>query len=149
MSRRARSKAALAAEAWRSIFDFIVLTADHRNAALARFGLTPNDSRALMSLDTEVGRTMRSLAAEWECDASTATWIIDRLEAKGLAERRSHAPDRRVKLVVLTSVGVETRDEMLAATYSPPPELLQMDAASLAALRDATTSLPHRRGSSG
>jgi DNA-binding MarR family transcriptional regulator len=148
MSRSAGSKATLAAEAWRSIFDFIVLTADHRNAALARLGLTPNDSRALMSLDPEVGRTMRSLAVEWRCDASTGTWIVDRLEAKGLAKRRSHAPDRRVKLVVLTSAGVETRDEMLAATYAPPPELLQMDAAGLTALRDATTSLPHRRGSS-
>ena len=145
MSRRAASKAALAAEAWRSIFDFIVLTADHRNAALARLGLTPNDSRALMSLDAEVGRTMRSLAMEWKCDASTATWIIDRLETKGLAERRPHAPDRRVKLVVLTSGGVETRSEMLSSTYAPPPQLLELDAADLVALRDAALALPPRR----
>jgi len=148
MSRRSRSKAAVAADAWRSIFDFIVLTAGHRNSALARLGLTPNDSRALMSLDHEVGRTMRSFAVEWECDASTATWIIDRLEAKGLAERRSHPPDRRVKLVVLTPAGVETRNEMLAATYAPPPELFELDAAQLVALRGAAASLPHRRGSS-
>jgi DNA-binding MarR family transcriptional regulator len=146
MSRRAASRAAVAAEAWRSIFDFIVLTADHRNRALARLGLTPNDSRALMSLDAEAARTMRSLAEEWECDASTATWIIDRLEAKGLAERRAHAPDRRVRLVVLTSTGVETRSEMLAATYAPPPELLELDTAELEALRDAAVSLPRGRG---
>ena len=144
MNPRPRSRAALAADAWRSIFDFIVFTAGHRNSALAGLGLTPNDSRALMSLDAEAGRTMRSLAQEWECDASTATWIVDRLEAKGLVERRSHAPDRRVKLVVLTSAGVETRNEMLAATYAPPPELLELDAAELAALRDAAASLPHR-----
>ena len=149
MTRRSRSKAAIAADAWRSIFDFIVLTASHRNSALARLGLTPNDSRALMSLDPEDGRTMRSLAVEWECDASTATWIIDRLEARGLAERRSHPPDRRVKLVVLTPAGVETRNQMLAATYAPPPELLELDAAELVALRGAAASLPHRRGSSG
>jgi DNA-binding MarR family transcriptional regulator len=149
MTRRSRSKAAIAADAWRSIFDFIVLTAGHRNSALARLGLTPNDSRALMSLDPEDGRTMRSLAVEWECDASTATWIIDRLEARGLAERRSHPPDRRVKLVVLTPAGVETRNQMLAATYAPPPELLELDAAELVALRGAAASLPHRRGSSG
>jgi MarR family transcriptional regulator, organic hydroperoxide resistance regulator len=146
VSRSAASRAVVAAEAWRSIFDFIVLTADHRNGALARLGLTPNDSRALMSLDAVAARTMRSLAEEWECDASTATWIIDRLEAKGLAERRPHAPDRRVKLVVLTSTGVETRSEMLAATYAPPPELLELDAAELVALRDAAVSLPRRRG---
>jgi DNA-binding MarR family transcriptional regulator len=145
VSRRATSRAAVAAEAWRSIFDFIVLTADHRNGALARLGLTPNDSRALMSLDAEAGRTMRSLADEWACDASTATWIIDRLESKGFAERRSHAPDRRVKLVVLTPAGVETRSEMLAATYAPPPELLELDAAALITLRDAAVSLPRSR----
>jgi DNA-binding MarR family transcriptional regulator len=144
MTRNPRSKAALAADAWRSIFDFIVLTAGHRNSALARLGLTPNDSRALMSLDPEVGRTMRSLAEEWECDASTATWIVDRLEAKGFAERRAHPPDRRVKLVVLTLAGVETRKEMLGATYAPPPELMELNAAELAALRDAAAPLPHR-----
>ncbi len=98
-----------------------------------------------MSLDPEVGRTMRSLADEWECDASTATWIIDRLEAKGFAERRPHAPDRRVKLVVLTPAGVGTRKEMLAATYAPPPELMELDAVNLAALSDAAASLPRRR----
>jgi DNA-binding MarR family transcriptional regulator len=48
---------------------------------------------------------MRALAREWRCDASTATWIVDRLEGKGLAERRAHATDRRVKLVVLTPRG--------------------------------------------
>jgi DNA-binding MarR family transcriptional regulator len=149
MSRIPRSKAALAADAWRSIFDFIVLTAGHRNSAMARLGLTPNDSRALMTLDPEVGRTMRSLAAEWQCDASTATWIVDRLEAKGLAERRSHPPDRRVKLVVLTSAGVQTRSDMVTATYAPPPELLELGSAELTALRDAAASLPHRPGSSG
>ncbi|HLQ48689.1 MAG TPA: MarR family transcriptional regulator [Candidatus Dormibacteraeota bacterium] len=149
MSTRSRSKAALAADAWRSIFDFIVLTAGHRNSALARLGLTPNDSRALMSLDAQVGRTMRSLAVEWECDASTATWIIDRLEAKEFVERRSHAPDRRVKLVVLTAAGVAARQEMLAATYTPPPELLELDAAELAALSGAAASLSRRRESAG
>lgn len=148
MSTTPRSKAALAADAWRSIFDFIVLTAGHRNAALARLGLTPNDSRALMTLDPEVGQSMHSLAVEWECDASTATWIIDRLESKGLAERRSHPPDRRVTLVVLTSAGVETRTEMLTATYAPPPELLELDPPELAALSDAAASLSRIRAGS-
>jgi len=136
------SKAALAAEAWRSIFDFIVLTSGHRIAVLGRLGLTPNDSRALVSLDLSVGRTMRSLASEWNCDASTATWIVDRLEAKGLAERRSDPRDRRVKLVVLTARGASTRDEMIAGTYTPPPELLSLDADQLRSLRDAVRELP-------
>jgi DNA-binding MarR family transcriptional regulator len=141
-STRPTTRAALAAEAWRSIFDFIVLTAEHRISVLGRLGLTPNDSRALMSLDERVGRTMRSLAREWECDASTATWIVDRLEAKGLAERRADPADRRVKLVVVTSQGATTRDEMIAGTYTPPPELLALDLEQLRSLRDAVRNLP-------
>jgi DNA-binding MarR family transcriptional regulator len=139
---RASTKAAIAADAWRSIFDFIVLTADHRISVLGRLGLTPNDSRALMSLNEKAGRTMRSLAREWECDASTATWIVDRLEAKALAERRTEPTDRRVKLVVLTPLGAATRDEMIAGTYTPPPEMLALDAGQLRSLREAVRYLP-------
>ena len=120
-STQCTTKAALAADAWRSVFDFIVATVDHRIEVLARLGITPNDSRALGSLAQETGRTMRSLADEWRCDASTATWIVDRLEAKGLAERWPHPTDRRVKLVVLTAQGVQTKAEMIAGTYTPPP----------------------------
>src|SRR5919197_1876290 len=110
MAKRDRKKkSAVAAEAWREIFDFIVATGGHRDAVLARLGLTPNDSRALASLDARTGRTMRELARQWECDASTATWIVDRLETKGLAERHAHETDRRVKLVVLTERGESTK----------------------------------------
>jgi hypothetical protein len=44
---------------------------------------------------------MKSLADEWRCDASNATWIVDRLEKLGLAERKTVPHGRRVKLVVL------------------------------------------------
>jgi DNA-binding MarR family transcriptional regulator len=142
VSSRSLDKSSVAADAWRSIFDFIVATSGQRNRVLADLGLTPNDSRALGSLDPEAGRTMRSLADEWKCDASTATWIVDRLEAKGLAERTSHPTDRRVTLVVLTAAGVDTRTEMMARTYTPPPELLELDLAELVALRDAAARLP-------
>src|SRR3982074_1553735 len=122
--------------------DFIVATAPERNRAIGESGLTPNDARALTSLSQKSGRTMGSLAAEWGCDASTATWIVDRLEARGLAERRPHETDRRVKLVLLTPEGDRLRDEVTAGMYTPPPELLELDTTDLAALRAATTRLP-------
>ena len=142
MTRTRSTKVSLATEAWRAIFDFVVATAGHRNRVLAHLGLTPNDARALSSLDPATGRTMRSLAREWEIDASTATWIVDRLESKGLAERRPHATDRRVKLVALTPTGTRTKDELRVGTYTPPPELLEMDDRDLVALRDAAARLP-------
>jgi DNA-binding MarR family transcriptional regulator len=132
----------MAAEAWAAIFDFIVATAPERNRAIGESGLTPNDSRALTALSAKSGRTMGSLAEEWKCDASTATWIVDRLEAKGLVERRPHPTDRRVKLVGLTALGARTRAKQMERVYVPPRALLDLDLADLVALRDAVTKLP-------
>jgi DNA-binding MarR family transcriptional regulator len=136
----------LAAAVWRRIFDFIVATSPERIELLARNGLTPNDSRALTSLSEDgAGRSMRSLAAEWRCDASTATWTVDRLEAKGLAERRPHPTDRRVKLVAITPRGRDVKAAVLAGTYTPPPELLELTEDDLEALLAAVERLPTTR----
>ena len=110
-------------------------TAPERARSLGRRGLTPNDARALSSLDPTQGRSMRSLAEEWECDASNATWVVDRLERFGLAERRGDPEDRRVKLVVLTPKGTRMRAELLEEFHAPPAALLQLDAADLDLLR--------------
>src|SRR3954469_15632244 len=103
MANSSRTKAALARRVWQLMFECLMRSAPERGRSLGRRRLTPNDSRALASLDPQEGRTMRSLADEWECDASNATWIVDRLERFGLAERRSVPHDRRVTLVVLTA----------------------------------------------
>jgi DNA-binding MarR family transcriptional regulator len=130
----ARDKSAVAAEVWKRVFEFFMRGAPERGKILARLGLTPNDARALSALDPANGRTMRSLSDEWGCDASNTTWIIDRLEKRGLAERRAKAGDRRVKLVVLTSNGVKTRQKLLAGMYEPPQELLKLSSERLETL---------------
>ena len=136
---------AIAAEVWRRIFDFIITTHAQRDGVLQRFGFTPGDSKALMFLDADEGRTMRSLAEAWTCDASNATWMIDRLEQRGLVERKPVAGDRRVKKVVLTPLGVETKAALVEAFYQPPAELLELPLADLKALRDAVQKLPAQR----
>jgi DNA-binding MarR family transcriptional regulator len=141
----ARDKAALAAETWKRMFNFFIGTSAQRVKVLARLGLTPNDARALSALDVADGRTMRSLADEWGCDASNATLIIDRLEKRGFAERRGKPGDRRVKLVVLTPAGVKTRQRLLDGMYDPPPEMLALPRASLEVLRSALPPDNRRR----
>ena len=136
------SKRALAAEAWKPLARFFFETAKHRQRVFADRALTPNDARALFALDRTRGRSMSDLADEWMCDASNATWIVDRLEERGLAERRTIPTDRRVKLVVLTAKGDRTRHEMIRTLYEPPPELLELDLEELEALRDAVAKLP-------
>lgn len=135
------SKAALAERVWRLMFDFLLASSDQRNKSLGRRGLTPNDARALNTLDGQQGRSMRALAEAWECDASNATWIVDRLEKLGLAERRSVEHDRRLKLVVLTAAGQKLKAELASEFYAPPPQLLALDRESLEALRRALEKL--------
>ena len=84
---------------------------------------------------------MRSLADEWGCDASNATWIVDRLERLRLAERRTTPHDRRVKLVVLTAKGAKTKTELMEEFYTPPAALLKLDRADLEALLQALDRL--------
>jgi DNA-binding MarR family transcriptional regulator len=136
---KTRRKTAVAAEVWRHLFDFIIATAAERNAVLGRQGLTPNDSRALFVLSEP--RTMTWLADAWNCDASNATWLVDRLEEKGLAERVAKAGDRRVKLVRLTPLGRRTRAAVGRELYRPPRALLDLAAHDLEALARTTRRL--------
>jgi DNA-binding MarR family transcriptional regulator len=124
----------LARRVWQAMFDLLIRTAPVRTASLTRRGLTPNDSRALFSLDPRTGRSMRSLADEWQCDPSNATWIVDHLEELGLARRQPLLHDRRVKLVVLTRKGARTRAELLQEFHQPPPEFDRLNHADLNAL---------------
>ena len=142
MANSSKSKAALARRIWQLMFEFLMRTAPDRGRSLGRRGLTPNDSRALASLNPQEGRTMRSLADEWECDASNATWIVDRLERFGLAERRTVPHDRRVKLVVLTARGVKTKAELMEEFLAPPATLLDMDPSDLETLLRALERVP-------
>lgn len=138
-------KAEVAAEAWRAIFDFILATAPQRNRYIGELGLTPNDSRAITTLDS-TGRTMGSLAGEWHIDASTATWIVDRLEGRGLVQRRPHPTDRRAKLVVLTPKGARLKARNLERMYLPPRALMDLDLDDLVRLRDAVRTLERLAG---
>lgn len=135
------SKAALARQAWSLMFDYLIRSAPRRTQSLAARGLSPNDSRALFSLSSDEGRSMRSLADAWRCDPSNATWIIDRLETLGLAERRAVPHDRRVKQVVLTRKGEKTRAALLREFQQPPPELAGLERADLETLLNVLRKL--------
>ena len=116
---------AAAAEAWRLMFGFLMRSAPERLQAQQERGLTPNDARAMSSLIAD-DKPMGALAKEWACDPSTATWLVDRLERAGLAERVASAADRRVKLVRATEKGRATMQELMAAYHRPPAELTRL-----------------------
>ncbi len=129
-----KGKFPVAARAWQLLFDFFASTRPERDRTLERRNLTANDSRALMSLEADTGKTMGGLAREWCCDASNATWVIDRLERLGFAERRPSPTDRRAKLVVLTARGAKAKSEILDEFRTPPAAFLALERADLEAL---------------
>lgn len=122
MAKAKDTKQRRAAEAWPLMFNFFMQTSPQRLETLQRRGLTPNDSRVLFALLSD-GKPISTLARELSCDPSTATWLIDRLERLGLAERRASGEDRRVKLVALTEKGARSKREILREYHCPPPEL--------------------------
>jgi DNA-binding MarR family transcriptional regulator len=111
------------AKAWRMMFDFLMSSAPERMESLRRHGLTANDARALFTLEPGEGRPIGALARDWYLDPSTATWLVDRLERAGLAERVPSQTDRRVKLIRATLAGAATKQELMQEYYQPPSEL--------------------------
>ncbi|MEV6081594.1 MarR family transcriptional regulator [Streptomyces sp. NPDC052069] len=65
--------------------------------------------------------TARRLAELLQCDASTATSVIDRLEKRGLVRRMLHPTDRRAKVIQLTSEGCALRDRVIQHTTEHSP----------------------------
>jgi DNA-binding MarR family transcriptional regulator len=59
----------------------------------------------LLSLLSREPLPMRKLAQKLKCEPSNVTGIVDRLESRGLVERRPDPADRRVKLAAATDEG--------------------------------------------
>jgi len=146
---RAPSKRDIATQVWRMLAEFTSsrFQSGGQFGILRELGLTPGHMKALAALDPDEPRPMRALADALSCDASMVTWLVDRMEERGLVERRALPSDRRVKTVALTELGVDVRDRLLGALCEPPPELLSLDIASLEALRTQLSKLPVASGS--
>jgi MarR family transcriptional regulator, organic hydroperoxide resistance regulator len=125
-----------AAEAWALMHR---LFGPHRKrfmALAAEYELSPPQLGALKALDPEHPLAMSELAAVLGCDNSNVTGIVDRLEYRGLVERRAAEHDRRVKLLALTDDGRELRDALGDRLHAPPEELTRLSAEDQRALRD-------------
>ncbi len=72
--------------------------------AAAQHALTGAQARLLSLLSLEP-LPMRRLARKLTCEPSNVTGIVDRLESRGLVERRPDPADRRVKLAAATEEG--------------------------------------------
>ncbi|GAA0246848.1 MarR family winged helix-turn-helix transcriptional regulator [Cryptosporangium japonicum] len=89
---------------------------------LERLGLSGPTANLLWVLRPEgEPQSLRQLAALLHCDPSNVTLLSAQLEERGLAERRPHPRDGRVRTLVLTPEGRAVRGRLLAIVAKRSP----------------------------
>jgi MarR family transcriptional regulator, organic hydroperoxide resistance regulator len=106
------------------------------HAVASEFELSPPQVRALGVLDPGRPVPMSELAEALHCDNSNVTGIVDRLEDRGLVERRSASHDRRVKMLAVTARGAEVRERLAERLQEAPEPLARLSPEDQRALRD-------------
>jgi MarR family transcriptional regulator, organic hydroperoxide resistance regulator len=133
-----------AEEAWALLWS-IMQANKRRMIEMAReLDFSPVQLHLLRLLEPGVETPMRALAQQLFCDPSNVTGIVDRLEGRGLIERRSLETDRRVKIIRLTPEGQRVRAEVVERMSSPPEEIAALSLESQLALRDALREAAER-----
>ncbi|GHD41543.1 MULTISPECIES: MarR family winged helix-turn-helix transcriptional regulator [Streptomyces] len=103
--------------------------------AAAEHALTGAQARLLSLLSLEP-LPMRRLAQKLKCEPSNVTGIVDRLEARGLVERRPDPSDRRVKLAAATEEGRRVARSLRDALNFAREPLAGLSAEERLSLRD-------------
>lgn len=128
---------------------FALVTAARNVVALYRpvlepLGLTHPQYLVMLALWEQEPRSLAVLADELAMEPATLSPLVKRLEGQGRVMRRRAADDERVLEIGLTEEGRALR----ARALEVPGQILArtgMDAAAVAALRDALTRFAGRR----
>ncbi|MFB6989140.1 MarR family winged helix-turn-helix transcriptional regulator [Streptomyces sp. NPDC056178] len=116
--------------------------------AAAAHSLTGAQARVLGLLSLEP-MPMRRIAKKLKCEPSNVTGIVDRLESRGLVERRPDPADRRVKLAAPTEKGARTAQQLRdSLTFAREP-LAELSDEDRAVLRDLLRRMLGESGPSG
>ncbi|MFB6873325.1 MarR family winged helix-turn-helix transcriptional regulator [Streptomyces sp. NPDC056323] len=116
--------------------------------AAAAHSLTGAQARVLGLLSLEP-MPMRRIAQKLKCEPSNVTGIVDRLETRGLVERRPDPADRRVKLAAPTELGARTARQLRdSLTFAREP-LAELSDEDRTMLRDLLRRMLGEPGPSG
>jgi DNA-binding MarR family transcriptional regulator len=127
-----------ASQAWRAMRQLLMQGEGHRQVlqACSDAGLTPGMLKMGLQLSSDRPQAMRELADRFHCDASYVTSLVDGLEQQGMAERRPHPRDRRIKTVVLTQHGIDVLARVNAVLDQPPAAFTVLNEDEKVLLRD-------------
>jgi DNA-binding MarR family transcriptional regulator len=120
------------AQAWAGMQAFIT-GQDRRRALRRELDLGEGKAELLISL-AQAPMTLREIAQAADVDPSAATVAVDRLERRGLVQRRPHPKDNRRKLVHLTDAGADVAATARRILTEPPPALATLSPDDLTAL---------------
>jgi MarR family transcriptional regulator, organic hydroperoxide resistance regulator len=136
MGMQTRTERSAGSEAWSLIAELFTSQRTRFLAIASEFDLAPAQLGALKALDPDKPVPMRDLALALACDNSNVTGIIDRLEDRGLVERRPSKEDRRVKMLVVTEAGADVRRRVKQRMEEPPEPLKRLTEDEQRKLRD-------------
>jgi MarR family transcriptional regulator, organic hydroperoxide resistance regulator len=123
----------VSSQAWMLLFEFFKAQKPRFAELTEEFDLSGSQLHALYLLGQP--RSMGDLAQRLVCDASNVTGLVDRLETRGLIERKPGPDDRRVRMLVLTPAGEELRTRALAKFTEAPAGIAALTLAEQRTLR--------------
>jgi DNA-binding MarR family transcriptional regulator len=94
-------------------------------AKMEHIGLTPIQWSVLVNTLQRPGLDQSSLSREIYIDTSTVNGVVDRLEARGLIQRRASPVDRRLRLLYVTEQGQAVLEEATATVIETQGWLLE------------------------
>lgn len=121
----------------RVAFELVARMRAHFEAVASEFDLTPPQARALRVLDDPT--PMGGIAQVLHCDPSNVTGIVDRLEARGLVERRPDPTDRRRRIIAVTDAGRDLHRRLHERLLAERPGVASLDEDELRTFRDLAT----------
>jgi DNA-binding MarR family transcriptional regulator len=123
-------------EAWSMLVELVHAERANWILVCQEFGITPPQGYLLAQLQGGELVPMKGLANALACDASNITGLVDKLEARGLIERRCDPMDRRVKMIAVTKAGAKFRKHLLDRMSEPAIALDLLSVAEKKTLRD-------------
>lgn len=123
-------------EAWLLLYQLIQEDRDALASIAQELDLSGAQLNLLRHLPRGVTATMVSLAKVLRCDDSNVTFLVDKLEERGLIRRQADPSDRRVRRVALTPAGEHLRARLMDRLAVPLPFIQRMSSADKRALRD-------------